>query len=495
MLRFTCLRWTFAVFTLALLAGTSAGLPPNEDHRPAVLEDIERPDELAGEDNPQPTPPPRVPDLSRLATVQLGREPREAVIASDHVVVRFEENVPTWQRRQITAAAGGLSLKTAEFGRFSWVTVAAGDTPEGLAARLKGIPGVLAAEVDPLVWPAALAVAPKRVPTDPFFSVQWHHQRIGLPETLDRNTRLGEGVVVAVIDSGVAFGSGNSFPSRRGVDLEGVRFLPGRDFVDGGEPFDRGVGPQNLSVPRFGHGTFAASQIAAGIDNGSGAGIAPRVTILPIRVLPVRGGAPFSIVAEAVDFAVAAGAKVINLSLGGPQGSGLMEAAIERAHRAGVVIVASAGNDAEEPGRNEDVGFPARYPRVIAVGATRFEDSRASYSNFGPGLDLMAPAGDNAGRLVGPNQRDGVLATSFLVDLASGQAFYGGLWANGTSFSAPQVAAAAALLISLGVRDPDAVRAVLEGTVRDLASPGFDTDTGLGQLDLAAAHRGIGLAF
>lgn len=483
------LSWGALLALLLLAASPSTGLPPREDHEPPAATRPQRPD--TSQPTPEDSPaPPHGLDALRVRTLELARKPGAPTVAADHVVVRFEETLPDWQREQIVVAAGGLNLKAAEFGRFAWVNVKPGDTPERLAQRLTASPGVLLAEVDPLAWPAALSVTPKLVPTDPFFPLQWHHQRIRLPEAFDLFRSQGEGVIVAVIDSGVAFGNGTRFPSRRADDLEGVRFLPGRDYVDGGEPFDRGIGPDDLSVPRFGHGTFAAGQIAAGINNGFGAGIAPKVTILPIRVLPVRGFVPFSIVAEAMDFAVAQGAKVINLSLGGAQSSTFLEAAVARTSRAGVIMVASTGNE------NGAVSFPARYPEVIGVGATRFEDSRASYSNFGDGLDLMAPAGDNANRVVGPNQqRDGVLGTSFVVDLATGEAFYGGLWSNGTSFAAPQVSAAAALLLSIGVRDPAAVRAAIESNLRDLSSPGMDNETGRGLLDLAAARRGIGFAF
>jgi serine protease len=215
------------------------------------------------------------------------------------------------------------------------------------------------------------------------------------------------------------------------------------------------------TAPRFGHGTFIAAQIAAAANNGlAGAGIAPRVTILPVRVINDQNFGFFSDVADGIDFAVAQGARVINLSLGGSQGPDFLRLAVERAHRAGVVIVASTGNEAADPDAPDDVSFPSRYPQVIAVGSTSFADRRASYSNFGPGLDLMAPAGDDAS-FVDALRRDAALAPSFLFDPENGQATYASFWATGTSFAAPQVAGAAALLVALGVRDPDAVRAGL----------------------------------
>jgi serine protease len=183
------------------------------------------------------------------------------------------------------------------------------------------------------------------------------------------------------------------------------------------------------------------------------------------------------------------------MSLGGAGGSQAVLEAVADAHRRGVVLVASAGNEADDPEFEDeldsDVAFPARYQQVIAVGATDFDDDRAAYSNFGPSLDLVAPGGgDN--RQLDADRRDGVLSTSFLFNPLTGQASYGGFWATGTSFAAPHVAGLAALLISLGVDDPEALRLMLELTARDLFAPGFDITSGHGRIDAAAAHRGLG---
>jgi len=359
---------------------------------------------------------------------------------------------------------------------------------------------VLWAETDPLVRAAADRVSAAAVTNDPLFAQQWNLQRIGLQEALQRNPAAGRDVVVAVIDTGVAYGQGVIFPRIRGVDLEPTRFTAGADLVDGdGEPYDEGSAfdPRRPEeTPRFGHGTFAASVIAAAVDNATaGAGIAPNVTLMPIRVLGRDGFGTNSGVAEGILYAAEHGAKVVNLSLGGTSASQSIAEAVAEADRRGVILVAAAGNEADddvfddELGR--DVAWPARYPQVIAVGATAFDGSRSTYSNFGPNLDLVAPAGeDNAS--VGSGRLDGVLATSFLHDPVSGSTLYGAFWATGTSFACPQVAAVAALLVSVGVDDPDAVRAMLQLTARDLLTPGYDTTTGHGELDAAAAHRGLG---
>ncbi|HEX2251731.1 MAG TPA: S8 family serine peptidase, partial [Thermoanaerobaculia bacterium] len=442
-------------------------------------------------DTPAPVP------MARLSRLAAGR-------AADHVVVRFAAGVSDWQGAQVAQGLGGGQARPARHGGFTRVAVPPGTTPEELVARLVAHPSVLWAETDPLVRAAyrEVARADATAPTDPLYPLQWHLQRIGTEEALERNPTDGGGVLVAVIDSGIAYGEGTAFPRRPAPDLEGTAFAPGRDFVDDDdEPFDEGTGDPDapLTSPRFGHGTFAASVIAAQVDNGvAGASVAPRVVLLPVRVLGPTGFGSTSDVAEGIRFAVERGAKVINLSLGATRGSNAIREAVAEAHRRGVLLVAAAGNEADEglfdDELGRDVAFPARYPEVIAVGATDFADDRAAYSNFGPSLDVMAPGGDGLEVLEG-GRRDGVLATSFLRDPRTGDTVYGAFWSTGTSFAAPQVAGLAALLVGLGVDDPDDVRRMIEGTTRDLGAEGEDETFGHGLADAAAAHRGLGFTF
>ncbi|HEX2163447.1 MAG TPA: S8 family serine peptidase, partial [Thermoanaerobaculia bacterium] len=422
--------------------------------------------------------------------------------AAGHVLVRFRGPLAAGEAERIARGAGGRALRPARFGGFARVEVTPGKTPEELAVRLSGRAEVLWAETDPLVGAAARRVVAAAAPNDPLFPLQWHFQRVGVEEALDRNPTDGAGVVVAVLDTGVAAGGGAAFPARTAPDLEGTLVLPGLDLVDGGPAWDEGsaADPERpFQSLRFGHGTFVASIIAATVNNGlAGASVAPRVSILPVRVLDVDGFGLTSDIAEGIHFAIGEGARVINLSLGGTSGARVMAEAVAAAARAGVVVVAAAGNEAEddvfEDELGRDVAFPARLPQAIAVGATAFDDRRASYSNFGPGLDLVAPGGgDN--REISGDRRDGILATSFLHDPRNGETIYGAFWATGTSFAAPHVAGAAALLVALGVDDPEAVRAMLEATARDLGPPDLDQETGRGLLDAAAAHRGVGLTF
>lgn len=482
------------LLTLAFVPATAHAFEPSF----RLVPDLQlTPDDPGPEEPPErPTFDPGGPIAIQVrSTIATGR-------ADDHIVVRFTAGVPGWQQEAIAAGLGSPRLTRPRAGQWVRVDVPPGETPEQLAERFRDHPSVAWAETDGLVRATYDGrVVAAAATDDPFFTQQWHMQRIGLDEALSRNPVAGGGVIVAVLDGGVAFGNGATFPFRRGVDLAATPFAPGFDFVDrDDQPFDEGSAADparpNQTI-RFGHGTFAASIIAATANNRvAGTGVAPRATILPVRVLGTNGSGTFSGVAEGITFAADSGARVINMSLGGVGGSQALAEAVADAHRRGAVLVAAAGNEANDPefeeDLDEDVAFPARYPQVIAVGATTFSDARAGYSNFGPSLDLMAPGGGN-NQMVGDGILDGVLATSFLFDPVSGQSIYGGFWSTGTSWAAPHVAGLAALLISLGVDDPDAVRVMLELTSRDLFAPGFDTTSGHGLIDAASAHRGLGL--
>jgi hypothetical protein len=485
-------HWTLRLVAALLLATGGApaavgqGIPSDADAlRPWHPEDRPGAEDAA----PRPEPPEPVP-VHRNLTSKHGHAP-------EHVIVQYRRDVPSELRPLLSRDAGGWEYRPARFAPFARVEVAPGDDPQELVARLAAQPEVEWAELDPICWTHFDGNLKQAQFNDPLLPRQWSYERINLLPALARNPGMGQGVVVAVIDTGVAFGTGPTFPTRRGLDLEGTAFVPGWDFVDNNPfPFDLGHRIDNPNDPlsrRFGHGTFAAAQIAATANNGiAGIGVAPRAAIMPLRVLGIRGFGTFSDVAEAIHFATNNGARVINMSLGGEGGSTPLLQAVRAAHQAGVVLVASAGNEAQAQDAPADVGFPARYAEVLAVGATRFDGQRAAYSNTGPGVDLMAPAGQGLVERPG-NVLDAALSTSFLHHPASGETNHSAFWSTGTSFAAPQVAGAAALIIGLGVTDGRAVERMLLDTARNLGSPGFDEQHGWGLLDVFEAHLGLGL--
>lgn len=497
------IRWSRHALALALLtlALPLLGAPQIRDGHELPL----RPGPRLSPEAPAPTAgagpeePGKIRFLSEPEAVAARSHARRGVAAS-HVVVKFRADVPETRREAISRAAGARARRAARWADFDRVAPGRGQSIDELLAALRADPDVEWAEADPIYTGALGSISPiarRSHIADPLFPLQWNLERIHYHEALAFNPTGGAGVVVAVIDSGVAAGNGAAFPERRGVDLAGVSFLPGLDLVNGGPAFDEGIGFDSGPVERsrrFGHGTFAAAQIAAGVNNGVGiAGIAPRVTILPIRILSVDNFTTGSEVAEAINFAVAAGADVINMSLGGRGAFGPLAQAVTAADRAGVVMVAAAGNEHDDPDPPDDVNFPARYPEVIAVGATAFDGLPADYSNPGFSLDLVAPAGEDPNVMIG-NTRDASLAPSFVHDPVTGVTTYGSFFITGTSFAAPQVTAAVALLMALGIDDPEVIRFLLFESAEDLGGFGRDIEFGHGLLDLLRAHQGLGFA-
>lgn len=288
-------------------------------------------------------------------------------------------------------------------------------------------------------------------PNDPLWSQQWNLRSINVERAWEETK--GNGVTVAVIDTGVS----------RVPDLKNTKFTKGYDFVnDKAEVEDDN-----------GHGTHIAGTIAQSTNNGYGvAGIAYEASIMPLKVLSAGGNGTIADIAEAIKFAADNGADVINLSLGGTGESQMIQEAINYAHSKGVVIVAAAGNE-----NKSSAGYPARYAHVIGVSALDSSGSKASYSNFGAGVDISAPGGDTSNGEIG-----GILQNT--IDVESGQSVFTAY--QGTSMASPHVAAVAALIKAVGVKDPNDVRSILLSSARKIQNDPLN-HFGAGQLDAAAA--------
>lgn len=282
------------------------------------------------------------------------------------------------------------------------------------------------------------------IPNDPDYGKQWNLKSINM-ETAWQASR-GQGTTVAVIDTGIA-------PV---ADLRRTRLVPGYDFVN-----DR----QN-ATDDHGHGTHVAGTIAQSTNNSFGvAGIAYEAQLMPLKVLGRSGAGTVADIAESIRFAADNGADVINMSLGGGGESQLMKEAIEYAHRQGVVIVAAAGNAARSA-----VEYPARYPHVIGVSALDREGQKAPYSNYGAGVDISAPGGS----LKGNDVLGGILQHT--INPRDGSSIFAAF--QGTSMASPHVAGVAALIKSIGIRNPDQVETILKQSataVKDDASNYFGT--------------------
>lgn len=295
----------------------------------------------------------------------------------------------------------------------------------------------------------------------------------------------GRGVVVAVLDTGVAYANRGRFV--RSPDFSRFGFVRGYDFIaHNGFPNDRN-----------GHGTFVAGTIAEATNNHYGVtGMAYAARIMPVRVLDGQGEGEASTIAEGVRYAARHGARVINLSLefsSNVTASDIPELieALRFARRRGVLVVAAAGNEAHTA-----IAYPARAPNVVAVGASTEHGCLADYSNDGSGLTLVAPGGGADANLPGdPNCHPELPAGRdvFQVTFTGGSPRRFGLPSGyeGTSMAAPHVSAIAALVIASGVlgRDPTPAQVIsrLRATARKLGGGGDEALYGAGLVDAAAA--------
>jgi serine protease len=319
------------------------------------------------------------------------------------------------------------------------------------------------------------------VPNDTYYMLQWHFDNSlfgGVHSEAAWDLSTGSGVTVAVVDTGIAYENFKDPKSRKSFykapDLSGTCFVAGYDFVNN----DTHANDDNS------HGTHVAGTVAQTTNNSLGvSGLAFNSCLQPVKVLGSNGSGTYSNVAKGIRFAADNGAKVINLSLGGPSSSQTLLDAVAYAHSKGVTIIAAAGND----GTNV-VSYPAAYnDYVIAVGATRFDETLSYYSNFGPSLDIVAPGGDTTVDQNDDGYGDGVLQNTFNPTTKRTNQF--GYWFfQGTSQATPHVAGLAALLISKGnATTPANVRTAIESTADDLGAPSRDDTYGWGLINAPAA--------
>jgi type VII secretion-associated serine protease mycosin len=278
---------------------------------------------------------------------------------------------------------------------------------------------------------------------DPLLAQQWGIFAIGADRAWATTT--GQGVIVAVVDSG----------SGPHPDLA-ENLLTGHSFFGSAESQD------GTDIDAGGHGSHVAGIIAAAANNGiGGSGVAPRAKILPIQVLDQAGQGDARDVAAGVRYAADNGAKVINLSLGGTTESSSLTQAIQYATDKGALVVAAAGNG----GALDKPKWPASLDLTIAVTAIDPLNAATPFDQRGDYIDVAAPG-------------------SNIVSTAKGD--YVSL--SGTSMAAGFVAGAAALLFAAEPRISNAqVRDILMRTATDIGEPGRDVTFGVGLINMVAA--------
>jgi len=335
---------------------------------------------------------------SAVTRAQEAASSDEEFVAGE-VLVKWNEGASDSRRQSALVQIGHYVLAEVPRLRVSRLAVAPGQEL-ALARRLVDHPLLAYAE------PNYIAHAHSNVtayPDDPDWIKLWNIRRVKVDQAWELSTG-NTGLAVAVLDSGIDISHS---------DIN-ANLLPGYDFVnDDADPTDD-----------YGHGTHVSGTLAARVNNGKGvAGVAPDVSIMPIKVLDENGSGTYLQIAEGILYAIDHGAVILNLSLGGGSSSTTMANAVDAAEAAGVLVVASAGNQGSTA-----VNYPARYDSVLAIAATDHYDLWPAYSNRGAEVDLAAPGGISA---------DQVWST-----------WPGGGydWEYGTSMSAAHVSGAAALV-------------------------------------------------
>ncbi len=412
---------------------------------------------------------------------------------------------------------GSLILKIRGRETFDVVSIAPGADPERLAAEWSTHPDVEYAQ-------ARYRVHPAFVPNDPLYSRQWNLSAIDMEHAWDINPGASSSVIVAVLDTGLAYRNVTATFNGRADTFDGL-FYPALGPVQ--VPFaaapeigaeSRIVAPVDLiwqdTVPLDldGHGTHVAGTIGQLTNNGVGtAGIAFNVRLMPVKVIDgpwdmffrsPREGTD-DIVARGVRHAVDNGARVLNMSIG--RGGGPAPAvreAIQYAVSRGAFVVAAAGNEFGSANTDSRLAeFADDIDGMVAVSAISRDGTRAYYSNVGPYVELTAPGGDqrrngNAGGIL-QQTYDLDLVETYLLPPSRFRAprfdAFTYEFFQGTSMAVPHVSGFAALLIQQGITNPAAIEAAMKRYAIDLGAPGRDNAFGFGLINPRATLRGLGL--
>jgi len=389
--------------------------------------------------------------------------------AEDHVLVAVR---PGASPADLAAAFGSRVLRAAGPAGYAALELPSGRARAAFVAALLADPRVADAASDAIVYGAAdIALPGPPPPRRALARPRWHILASNLPEEGN-----AAGVTVALLDTGVAYEDLllDGVQYRRAPSLANVPFVAPWDFInDDAHPNDDHQ-----------HGTHLASLIAS---EGAYPGIAPGVTLMPIKVLDRDNVGTEVALVDGILHAVTHGADIINMSLSFGRGyvpSRMLVDALERAAASGAVLVAAAGNDG-----GTYVSQPAASPLVIAVGANRPEGpavyGAAPYSNASPRVDLMAPGGSVDEDRDGDGLLDGVIGET----IGLGDPSRTGYWLYaGTSQATALVSGAAARLLADG-RRPEEVRGLLQRSAapEPYIRTAWLDGKGRGRLDVAAA--------
>lgn len=278
----------------------------------------------------------------------------------------------------------------------------------------------------------------RRISTIRLKNIPWGIRKVNAPKVW--TTTQGNGIRVAVLDTGIS----------RHPDLQASG---GFNTIN-----------RKKAIDDNGHGTHVAGIIGALRNSFGVVGIAPKVKLFAVKALDRNGEGYISDIIEGIEWCMRHNIRVINMSLGMSDRSEALHDIIKKAHKRGIVMVASNGNSGMESGQ---VDYPARFPETIAVAAATANNQIADFSSRGPGVDIAAPGDDIRSTYLHSQYRK----------------------LDGTSMAAPHVTGAVALLLRLrpGLT-PNEVQSILQKTAVPLKGSA-ENDQGAGLLNVQAAVR------
>jgi serine protease len=443
---------------------------------------------------------------------------------SGSIIVKFKDDATRGGIAAATAQVAGTIANRESYANFDIVDIAPDADPEAAAAAMRARPDVEYAQ--PRYRNHAMAR-----PNDTLYGNQWNFPAIDMERAWDIQPGASADIIVAVLDSGMAFRSGSvgyqalrpfrltpngpAYPALGNVTVPfaaapelgasgSSRFVAPRDFIWN----------DDLPVDLDGHGTHVAGTVGQVTNNNTGtAGMAYNVRLMPVKV--IQGlwdeifGAPFDgtddVVARGVRYAADNGANVINLSIGRETGgpATAVTDAIRYAVNRGCFVVVASGNTRAEGNQANRLGQAAPdIAGLVAVGAVGRTLDVAFYSTSAPYVELSAPGGDQrqGGTTAGILQQTldlDVLETytrpvsQFGPPRADSFAYE---YFQGTSMAVPHVSGFAALLMQQGITNPAAIEAAMKQFATDRGAAGRDDFHGFGLINPRATLRGLGLA-
>ncbi len=440
------------------------------------------------------------------------------------IIVKFRDDAPRGAATAATAQVSGELVDRTAWANFDIIDIPAGTDPESAAATMRARPDVEYAQ------PRYLNHAMAR-PNDTLYGNQWNFPAIDMERAWDIQPGASSDIIVAVLDSGMAFRnitirSNSRFSYRQtplgplypALGLVDVPFAAAPELGPSGS--SRFVSPRDfiwnddVPVDLDGHGTHVSGTIGQLTNNGNGtAGMAYNVRLMPVKVIQGFWDEIFSspsegtddVVARGVRYAADNGAKVINLSIGREDGgpAPVVTDAIRYAVGRGAFVVVASGNTragGNQPNRLAQ--FARDIDGMVSVGAVGRTLELAFYSTTAPYLELSAPGGD---------QRQGGTTAGILqqtLDLDQLETYerpvsqyrppradaFSYSYFQGTSMATSHVSGFAALLMQQGITSPAAIEHAMKQFATEKGPPGVDDSYGAGLINPRATLRGLGLA-